>query len=75
MKRLRGEKMVKQADQISEGDIVFVPGERLGIVVGIYGLGYCEVLINRDSQNAKILPFRKNDLKKLPAAIEQQISG
>ena len=62
--------MVAQTDQITEGDIVLTPGEKLGIVVGIYGLGYCEVLINRDSHNVRVLPFRQVDLKRLPASNE-----
>lgn len=54
--------MSTSADSISEGDIVLTPGENLGIVVGIYGLGYCEVLINRNTSNVKIVPYRKTDL-------------
>jgi hypothetical protein len=58
--------MSTQADAISAGDIVLTPGSHLGIVVGIYGLGYCEVLINKGTKSARILPFRHIDLRKLP---------
>jgi len=71
MKRLRGEKMSTSADPISEGDIVLTPGENLGLVVGIYGQGYFEVLINRGTKTARILPFRHTDLRRLPPNDEQ----
>lgn len=58
--------MQSQNDDIGEGDIVLTPGENLGIVVGIYGLGYCEVLINKNTHRARIVPYRKLDLKRLP---------
>lgn len=53
-------------DEIDAGDIVLTPGEKLGIVVGIYGMGYCEVLMNKDTINPRVLPFRKADLRRLP---------
>jgi hypothetical protein len=59
--------MSRQSDQVGEGDIVLVPGDNLGIVVGIYGTGYCEVLINKGTSRAKIIPYRHADLKRLPA--------
>lgn len=46
-----------------EGDLVVTPGDKLGIVVGIYGLGYCEVLINKGTHNARVVPYRHIDLK------------
>lgn len=58
--------MSTQPDAISAGDIVLTPGENLGIVIGIYGLGYCEVLINKGTKTARILPFRHIDLRRLP---------
>jgi hypothetical protein len=58
--------MSTSADPICEGDIVLTPGENLGLVVGIYGQGYCEVLINKGTKSARILPFRHIDLKRLP---------
>jgi hypothetical protein len=58
-------------DKITEGDIVRAPGDVLGIVVGIYGLGYCEVLINKGMQSARIVPYRKSDLQRLPAPITE----
>jgi len=58
--------MSTKFDPISEGDIVLTPGENLGIVVGIYGQGYCEVLINKGAKTARILPFRHMDLRRLP---------
>ena len=66
MRLLHGEKMSTQSNVISEGDIVLTPGENLGIVVGIYGQGYCEVLINKGTKTARILPFRHIDLTRLP---------
>lgn len=59
-----------KSDSIGEGDIVLTPGENLGIVVGIYGIGYCEVLINKGTQNARIVPYRRTDLRKLPGGPE-----
>lgn len=52
-------------DSVNEGDLVMIPGGKLGIVVGIYGLGYCEVLINRSTKSPKVVPFRALDLKKI----------
>lgn len=57
-------------DSVNEGDLVMIPGGKLGIVVGIYGLGYCEVLINKGKQNARVIPYRQADLRKLPASPE-----
>lgn len=57
----------REHSDISEGDIVLTPGENLGIVVGIYGIGYCEVLINKGTQRAQILPYRQVDLRRLPS--------
>lgn len=56
-----------KADEIGAGDIVLTPGEKIGIVVGIYGVGYCEVLMNKDTASPRVLPFRKTDLRRLPA--------
>lgn len=70
MKQHLGEKMSTQAETISAGDIVLTPGENLGIVVGIYGQGYCEVLINKGTKIARIVPFRHIDLRRLPQQIE-----
>lgn len=66
MKLNLGEKMSTQVDNISAGDIVLTPGENLGIVVGIYGQGYCEVLINKGTKSARIMPYRHIDLRRLP---------
>ena len=63
-------KMSPQIENIVAGDIVLTPGENLGIVVGIYGQGYYEVLINKGMKSAKILPFRRNDLRRLPSQAE-----
>lgn len=63
--------MLSFDEKIVEGDIVRAPGDILGIVVGIYGLGYCEVLINKGMQSARIVPYRKSDLQRLPAAITE----
>lgn len=65
MKPHPGEKMPAQTDDISEGDIVVAPGEKIGIVVGIYGAGYCEVMINRGAQSTRIVPYRSLDLRKI----------
>lgn len=51
---------------IAPGDIVLTPSSALGIVVGIYGAGYFEVLLNKGSSNARVMPFRQIDLIKLP---------
>ena len=61
-----GEKGIPQTCDIDPGDLVITPGEHLGIVVGIYGLGYCEVLLNKGTPNAKIIPFRQIELRRLP---------
>lgn len=58
--------MIPKACDIDPGDLVMTPGDHLGIVVGVYGLGYCEVLLNKGTPNAKILPFRQIDLRQLP---------
>lgn len=63
--------MSNQPEQIEEGDIVLAPGDNLGIVVGIYGLGYCEVLINKGTRSARIIPYRQTDLRRLPAPTTQ----
>jgi hypothetical protein len=57
--------MQAREDRIDEGDIVRAPGDVLGIVVGIYGLGYYEVLINKGMQSARIVPYRKSDLQRI----------
>lgn len=62
--------MHREHSEISEGDIVLTPGENLGIVVGIYGIGYCEVLINKGTQRAQIMPYRQIDLRRLPSTQE-----
>ena len=58
--------MIPNPCDIDPGDLVITPGDHLGIVIGIYGLGYCEVLLNKGTTNAKIIPFRQIDLKRLP---------
>jgi hypothetical protein len=60
--------MSNQPEKIEEGDIVLAPGDNLGIVVGIYGLGYCEVLINKGTRSARIIPYREADLRRLPGS-------
>jgi hypothetical protein len=56
-------------EEIDAGDIVLTPSKKIGIVVGIYGAGYYEVLMNKDTQNPRVLPFRRTDLKRLPAGV------
>jgi hypothetical protein len=56
-----------QAEPVREGDLVTIPGGNIGIVVGIYGLGYCEVLINNGPHRARVMPYRQVDLVRLPA--------
>jgi hypothetical protein len=69
---LKSGKIVQsQADQVGEGDIVLAPGDNIGIVIGIYGMGYCEVLINKGTSSARIIPYRQADLKRLPAQQSQ----
>jgi hypothetical protein len=60
--------MQSQTDNVRSGDIVVTPGNKLGIVVGIYGLGYCEVLINRGTNRAQVVPYRQSDLKRFEQA-------
>jgi len=47
---------------LEEGDLVIDPAGQCGIVVGIYGQGYFEVLINKGKKDARILPYRRQDL-------------
>ena len=48
--------------QVEEGDLVIAPSGQCGIVIGIYGQGYCEVLINKGKKDARIIPYRREDL-------------
>jgi hypothetical protein len=58
------EKMTE--NEVKAGDIVMAPGDNLGIVVGIYGIGYCEVLINKGTNRARVIPYRAADLRRIP---------
>jgi len=50
-----------QQVEITKGDIVKIPTGKLGLVVGIYGTGYYEVLVTR-GKISKIVPYRLQDL-------------
>lgn len=60
-------------EAILPGDIVLTPSSALGIVVGIYGSGYFEVLLNKGSRDARVVPFRQIDLKKLPESEQRKL--
>jgi len=52
---------MSQQYQINKGDIVKVQTGKIGIVVGVYGSGYYEVLLTRKN-SSRIVPFRQQDL-------------
>ena len=56
---------MSHSDLIAPGDIVMTPSSALGIVVGVYGAGYFEVLLNKGSSSARVTPFRQIDLVKI----------
>ena len=50
-----------QKIDIIKGDIVKTPTGKIGLVVGIYGTVYYEVLVTR-GKSTKIVPYRYQDL-------------